>query len=156
MLLTAGLVTCTDVSPDREPAATNPYPTLATLKAEAAGSVVTPDATLIRDVSGERFANITGWQSAFYGHVYGTQQHVDEVFAYFQGELLRLGWVRTREPILSTGESDGWGWCKPRLFFRLAIFDPRDYADVGIPDGGTYHTVYDARLQGTTRECPSN
>ncbi len=35
------------------------------------------------------------------------------------GELERLGWVPDFRPILSSGESRGWGWCKPSMFFRL-------------------------------------
>ncbi len=57
---------------------------------------------------------MTGWQAASHGHVFGTQQSRDAVFAYYQRELMRLGWKTTHDPILSTVEADGWAWCKPR------------------------------------------
>ncbi len=99
--------------------------------------------------------NITGWQAAFYGHVFGTQQSRDEVFSYYQRELIRLGWKTTHNPILSTVEVDGWAWCKPQLFYRLTIIDPTQYERVGIPDAARFRTVYDARLQGVTGACPA-
>lgn len=98
--------------------------------------------------------NITGPEPAFYGHVWGVQLTLDEVFAYYSAGLARLGWVPDFGPTLSSGELQGWGWCKPRLFFRLAIFDPARYDRVGIQDGTRYRAVIDARINGTDRACP--
>ena len=148
------LVACTSRSLPG-PSSTDPYPPLGVLRAEAAVDLIAPDSTLIRTVGAEGFMNITGWQSAFYGHVYGTHTLNDEVFAYYDRELVSLGWKPDQKPILSSGELHGWGWCKPQLYFRLAIFDREQYARVGVPDGDKYWTVYDARLQGTTDPCPS-
>jgi len=151
--LAASILACTSANP-AQPTATNPYAPLATLRAEAAADLATPGSSLIRTVGAEGFMNITGWQAAFYGHVYGTQQTNDDVFAFYNRELMRLGWKPDLKPILSSGELHGWGWCKPSLFFRLAIFDPQQYARVGITDGDRYRTVYDARLQGNDRSLP--
>lgn len=138
-----------------EPSRTSPYPSLASLKAEAAADLAMPGATLIRNVGLEGFMNITGWEPAFYGHVCGTQRNSDEVFAFYERELVRLGWKPDSPPILSSGELDGWGWCKSGLFYRLAIFDPKNYDRAGISDRGRFAVVYDARLQGTRESCPA-
>ena len=98
--------------------------------------------------------NITGPEPAFFGHVWGVQLTADETFAFYSAQLQRLGWVTDFRPILSSGELRGWGWCKPSLFFRLAIFDPADYDLTGVPDGASYRTVFDARINGTARACP--
>ncbi|OLD11487.1 MAG: hypothetical protein AUJ06_00370 [Chloroflexi bacterium 13_1_40CM_3_70_6] len=113
-----------------------------------------PDATLIRQVGAEGFENITGWQGAFFGHVYGTQLSIDEVFAFHDTELTKLGWKPDLKPILSSGELRGWGWCKPRMFFRLAIFDPAEYDRTVVLDGAAYRVVFDARIDGTLQPCP--
>jgi len=132
----------------------NPYLPLAVVRAEPATSVVPPDATLIRQVGAEGFENITGWQGAFFGHVYGTQLSIDEVFAFHDTELTKLGWKPDLKPILSSGELRGWGWCKPRMFFRLAIFDPAEYDRTVVLDGAAYRVVFDARIDGTLQPCP--
>jgi hypothetical protein len=148
------LVACTVTTPP-QPSNTNPYAPLAILRAEAAAELAAPGSTLIRQVGAEGFMNVTGWQAAFYGHVFGAQESNDEVFAFYDRELARLGWKADMKPILSSGELRGWGWCKATLYFRLAIFDPQQYARVGITDGEKYRTVYDARLQGTADRCPA-
>ncbi|MBU6423436.1 MAG: hypothetical protein KGQ88_05305 [Chloroflexi bacterium] len=109
---------------------------------------------IIREVSGERFMNITGPEVAFYGHVFGVQSSVEEERAFFDRELRKLGWTPDFGPILSSGEADGWGWCKPRMYYRLSAFDPQQYDRVGVADGAKYATVIDARLQGTLDACP--
>ncbi len=156
ILATIAAVTlaCTSAIPPQR-SATNPYAPLATLEAEDAAGLAVPDSTVIRTVGGEGFMNITGWQAAFYGHVYGTQQTIDDIYAFYDRELGRLGWKRDLKPILSSGELRGWGWCKTTLFFRLAIFDPQEYERLNITGGDRYRTVYDARLQGTTDRCPA-
>ncbi len=80
---------------------------------------------------------------------------IDEVLAFHNRELVKLGWTPDINPILSSGELRGWGWCKPGgLDFRLAIFDPKQYDRVGVSNGAEYQTVYDARLQGSAHQCP--
>ncbi len=75
------LAACTQTT-SPQPSSTNPYAALSALKAEAAADLTMPGSSLIRNVGAEGFMNITGWQAAFYGHVYGTQQAIDDVLAY--------------------------------------------------------------------------
>lgn len=98
--------------------------------------------------------NITGPQPSFFGHVYGVQLTTDDVFRFYDRELTRLGWKPDARPIPTTVEVDGWGWCKPQLDFRLALFDPAQYERVGVREGSQYRGVFDARVQGTTQSCP--
>ena len=98
--------------------------------------------------------NITGPQAAFFGHVYGVQSSVDDVFAFYDRELANLGWKPDARPIPTTTELDGWGWCKPQLYFRLVLYDPQQYDRLGVGDGAQYRAVLDARVQGTTQGCP--
>lgn len=133
----------------------NPYLPLAVLEAEEASRLRLPDAEVLRRVGGERFNNITGPQGSFTGAVYGTQATQAEVFAFYQRELTRRGWVADGTSTLSSGELPGGrGWCKPRMYFRLAIFDPQRYERTGITDGARFRTVFDARLQASELGCP--
>ena len=133
----------------------NPYLPLAALEAEEASRLQLPDAEVLRRVGGERFNNITGPQGSFTGAVYGTQATQAEVFAFYQRELTRLGWQVDFPPTPSSGDlPNGRGWCKPRLFFRLVVYDPRRYERTGISDGARFGTVFDARLRAIERGCP--
>ena len=133
----------------------NPYLPLAALKAEEASRLQFPDAEVLRRVGGERFNNITGPQGSFTGAVYGTQVTQAEVFAFYHRELTRLGWQADRQPGVSSGElSGGRGWCRPRMYFSLVIYDPQRYERTGITDGTRFGTVFDARLQAIERGCP--
>lgn len=152
ILVAAWLATsCTSAKPGQSD---SPYPPLAELRAEPAATIAPEGATQIREVGAERFMNITGPQTAFYGHVWGSQLTIDETFSFYSAQLGRLGWTPDFRPILSSGESRGWGWCKPSMFFRLTIFDPADYDITGVKDGSAYRVVFDARINGTTRTCP--
>jgi hypothetical protein len=145
-------MSCVSANPEESG---NPYLPLAVVRAEPAASLVPPGGTLIREVGAETFENITGWQAAFFGHVYGAQSQPEDVFNFYERELRKLAWLPDFGPTLSTGELRGWGWCKPRMFFRLAIFDPAEYDRTGIRDGAAYRVVFDARISGTVRErCP--
>lgn len=42
--------------------------------------------------------NITGPQAAFYGHVYGVQSSIDDVFTFYDRELGRGTAARTGSP----------------------------------------------------------
>ncbi len=139
--------------PPGRPSETNPYPPLAALKADPAVDLLMPGATLLGKGGHEGFMNITGWQAAFYGGRYGTQESADAVFAFYARELPRLGWTATHKPILSTVELHGWGWCKPWLSYDLTVLDPKEYP----PEGQQYRTLYQTRLQGSwvKETCPS-
>jgi hypothetical protein len=98
--------------------------------------------------------NITGPEPAFYGHVWGTQLTIDQTFSFYDAQLQAVGWVADFGPTLGSGELRGWGWCKPRMFFRLTIFDPANYDRRGITGGTAYRVVFDASINGTVRVCP--
>ena len=133
----------------------NPYLPLAALKAEEASRLQLPDAEVLRRVGGERFNNVTGPQGSFTGAVYGTQATQAEVFAFYERELTRLGWLADGPAPMGSGElSGGRGWCKPRLFFRLVVYDPQRYDRTGITDGARFRTVFDASVQGSVQACP--
>lgn len=153
VLLLVGASCINAKSPPDDPH--NPYLPLAALKAEEASRLRLPGAEVLRRVGGERFNNITGPQGSFTGAVYGTQATQAEVFAFYERELTRLGWVADYKPGVGTGElPNGRGWCKPRMYYRLAIYDPRRYERTGITDGARFGTVFDARLQAIERGCP--
>lgn len=127
---------------------------LAALEDEPASKLAIPDAEVIRRVGGERFQNITGPEPSFTGAVLGVQIASDSVLAFYDRELLRLGWQRDSDPIASSGESVTRGWCKPKMRFRLAIYDPSRYARVGIERGERFKTVFDASLLAARGPCP--
>ena len=74
---------------------------------------------------------------------------------FYDRELTKLGWRVTRRPGLSTIETAGWAWCKPKMVFRLGILDPRGYGRIPLTGAEQYRTVIDARLQGVDEGCPS-
>jgi len=148
----------------------NPYLPLAVVRAEPATSVVPPDATLIRQVGAEGFENITGWQGAFFGHVYGTQLSIDEVFAFHDTELTKLGW---KDIVVLEQNQLGGGttWHAAGLvgqlratqnLTRLAQYTTQLYEGLEretgqatvVLDGAAYRVVFDARIDGTLQPCP--
>lgn len=134
----------------------NPYLPLAALKAEEASTLAMPGAERLRPVSGERFMNITGPEPSFVGAVYGIPGTQADTFAFYDRELLRLGWQRARDPIPASGEKVTRGWCKPQMYFRLAIYDPERYARTGIEGGERFATVFDASIVATgDLPCPN-
>lgn len=99
---------------------------------------------------------IEGPRNAFHGAIFGTQASQEEVSAFYDDELTRLGWQRdTYQVFASTGELEAWGWCKPRMRFRLAIKKPGNFEE-SFYQGKTFATVFDARLIGRDPDvaCP--
>ena len=125
------------------------------LRAEAASELAPPGAVVLRTVQAEPFNNITGHEAAFYGHLFGVPSPPADIHTFYDRELIRLGWRVTRAPGLGTIETDGWGWCKPKLYFTLSILDPRGYSRIPLTGAEPYQTVIDARLAGTDEGCPS-
>lgn len=125
------------------------------LRAEAASQLAPPGAVVLRTVQSEPFNNITGHEAAFYGYLFGVPASASDIHAFYDRELIQLGWRVTRAPGLGTIENDGWGWCKPKLYFRLAILDPRGYSRIPLTGAEQYQTVIDARLAGMDEGCPS-
>lgn len=133
----------------------NPYVPLSTLEAEPASRLAMPDAEVIRNVGGERFDNITGPEPSFTGAYYGVRQPSDRVFAFYDRELLRLGWLRDLDPIPASGESATRGWCRTDMRFRLAIVDPNGGAErIGLKDIARFDTVFRGTLVASRGPCP--
>ena len=85
--------------------------------------------------------------------LWGSQLTIDQTFSFYSAQLQTLGWVPDFGPTLSSGELRGWGWCKPRMFFRLAIFDPANY-DRRASRTEQPTAWFDAGINGTVRACP--
>lgn len=144
------LASCTSSSDDPG----SDYLARAALEEEPASRLSIPGAEIIRRVGGERFQNVTGPEPSFTGAIYGVQSPVTGVIDFYDRELAALGWEHDHDPILSSGEHLVKGWCKPRMTFRLGIFDPRRYERVGIEDGERFTTIFDARITASRLPCP--
>lgn len=132
------------------------YPPLAALRAEAAAEIAPQGSVALRTVSAEPFDNITGPEAGFYGHLFGTNLAPDEVAAFYARELSKLRWTNDRPPIRGSTETKTWGWCKPTMFFRLAILDgQRGYDRAGLTVPSDVTLVFDATIVGTKETCPS-
>ena len=132
----------------------NPFPERSVLLAEPAATLRMAGAEELAKVGDERRMTIEGPISAFEGAIFGSQASALEVFAFYDRELRRLGWVQDRFVIRSTVELDAWGWCKPRLLFRLAIKDRERAFEPRFYQGRTYATVFDARIRGRDPDAP--
>ncbi len=132
------------------------YPSLATLRAEPAAEIAPEGSMDLRTMSAEPFNNITGPEAGFYGHLFGTTLPADQIARFYGDALPRMGWTVDRAPIRGSVETRTWGWCKPKMVFRLAILDGRrgyDRAGVAVPPG--VDVVFDATIVGTKGSCPS-
>jgi hypothetical protein len=142
-------------APDASPSlAGNPYLSKAELESEPAHEIAMPGAEKLFETGSERFNNITGPEPAFAGAIWGTSEDVGSVYLYYYTELARLGWREEADPIRITVERVAKGWCKPRMHFRLGVFEPENYGRVGVQNGERFATVYQAVLSGIRRECP--
>jgi hypothetical protein len=129
------------------------------LEADPASRIRMPGADVLTHVADERHTSIEGPQPPFEGFIFGTMSSRDAVYAFYEAELARLGWKR--EPRVlgrSTVELDLREYCKPKVFFRLAIKDKARAFRPEFYGGRDYVTVFDARLVGVdpTGKCPSD
>lgn len=131
------------------------YLPLADLRAEPAAAIAPPGSVELRTVAAEPFNNITGPEAGFYGHLFGTTLAAADVAAFYARELPRVGWTKDRPPIGGSVELKTWGWCKPKMFFRLAILDTRGYDRAGLTVPSEVTLVFDARVTGAKGPCPS-
>ncbi len=133
-------------------------PDLSSLQRDSATALRMPDAVDLAHFSGDRQSTIDGHQTAFDAHVFGVEVSNSDVHAFYERELLRLGWKP--DPAATspdTVELDAWGWCKGAMIFRIGI---QDQARAFRPDfyrGQTLKSVFDARIQGRdpARGCPA-
>ena len=87
--------------------------------------------------------------------MFGTHAGVEEVLAFYERELGRLGWTRDDIAVVNTTtDLRVFGWCKPRMTFRLAIKHPHDHPRWIAAAGGTaYPTFFRAGLNAVEREA---
>lgn len=117
-----------------------------------------PGADQLGHVGGERIKTLDGEQEPFEGYIFGTAASTEEVFAFYEQELGRLGWKPNGSAGMSTVELDVRWWCSPKISFRLGIEDKARAYQPGFYKGKSYTTVFDARLLpygGTTCPRPS-
>ena len=128
-------------------------PPLATIKAESALKLVMPGSRVIGPLEQDRENTIEGPVAALAGAEFETTADQTAVFAYYEDQLAALGWTPTRAPLLSTIDAAGRGWCKPRMNFRVTVFDPKPAALRGIiVAAGTIR--YQALIVGGDEACP--
>jgi hypothetical protein len=135
----------------------SPYLPRSSLQNEPAAKLRYPAATQLGRVSTEREMTFDGPLPAIEGAVFGADVNREDLFAYYDRELRGLGWQQDLYEIYrTTVETDAWGWCKPRMSFRLAIKDRDRAYDPSFYKGQTYRTVFEANLQGRDADvtCP--
>ncbi|OGO73525.1 MAG: hypothetical protein A3G84_07310 [Chloroflexi bacterium RIFCSPLOWO2_12_FULL_71_12] len=131
-------------------------PDLAELQADPGYALVMPGADLLATVGDRRISTITGPQPAFAGHIFGTFASSDEVYAWYEAELSRLGWSKDRAFGRSTVELENREYCRPGsgARFRLAIKDKDRAFREELYKGRDYVTVFDARLMAVPMNAP--
>lgn len=129
--------------------------TKADLEKDPAAQIVMPQAILLGEVGRDEVRTPTGPSPAFYGRIATTDEPAERVRAFFERQVLSLGWIADAPPALAISERAGWGWCKPGIRFRLTIVDPVRLARTGIEfDQELRATMYDATLMASERPCP--
>ena len=131
------------------------------LEADPASQLRMPGADLLGGPGGkDRTLTPDGPSMAFYWALFGTQAPKEDVRAFYERELAKLGWTRHNGGVnlSSTDLAPINGWCKPRVTFRLAIKDPDPRVNVPRLDstGQPYPTVFDAGLVALNpdEKCP--
>lgn len=133
----------------------NPYLPRSALQNESVAKLRYPGATELGRGGHDRETTLDGPLPAVDGAIFGADVGREELFAYYDRELRRLGWQQDLYEIYrTTVDTDAWGWCKPRLTFRLAIEDQNRAYDPSFYKGQTYRTVFEANLQGRDADVP--
>ncbi len=132
----------------------NPYVERRDLVADPAWKLRMPGSEELAHFADERRMTIDGPVAPYDGFAFGTQARDLEVFAFYDGELRRMGWQQEYLISAATTELRVWAWCKPRLLFRLGIEDQERAFRPEFYRGRSYVTVFDARLQGRDPDAP--
>ena len=116
------------------------------LESDHAAAILMPGAEELAQFGKERGDTVTGPAFATHAYLFGTQAGDEEVIAFYDRELRRLGWAREDDAVVS-GSTDRYvsGWCKPRLTYRLAMKQERAF-EPSVYQGKTFRTVFDAGL----------
>jgi len=98
---------------------------------------------------GDKESTFEGPQPAHDDRIFGTQVTADEVRAFYDQELQRLGWQPDRlAGVLGSVELAAWGWCKGAIAFSIGIEDQPRAFKPEFYKGQTFRTVFDARMTG--------
>jgi len=127
------------------------------LQSDPASQLRMPATDLLGQGGKDRTLTPDGPSMAFYGGVFGTQASKEEVLAFYERELTKLGWTRYNRGVnQSTTDLRVDGWCKPRVTFRLAIVDQDRFAPRFDSSGRRYSTIFNADLVGVDpgEKCP--
>jgi hypothetical protein len=153
-LALVGMIVAGCQSPIVEPDHGN-GPSLAMIKIDPALQLALPASRQVGTIAQDRSETIEGRFPASAGAEFETSSDQATVFAYYERELSALGWRPSRQLILTTIEAAGRAWCKPRMIFRVTIFDPKPAALRGIviPAGSVR---YEAIVLGTEEACPGS
>lgn len=117
------------------------------LVADPASRLRLPGADELAHFASEREFTVEGPAFSFDSYLFGTAATTDEVFAFYERELKRLGWTADDFAVSSsTTDLRVRGWCKPRMAFRVAEKDQDVAFNRSISRGKTYTTVFDAGL----------
>lgn len=125
------------------------------LLADRAAALRMPGVDEVAHFGAERELTVDGPAFAFDRRMFGTQASAEEVLAFYERELGRLGWTRDDIAVVkSTTDLRVFGWCRSRMTFRLAIKHPRDHPRWIATAGGTaYPTFFDAGLIAVEKEA---
>jgi hypothetical protein len=127
------------------------------LQADPASQLRMPDAAQLAHFAKDRSLTPDGPSNAFEAYLFGTKAPTEQVIAFYERELAKMGWTRYNRGVnTSTTELRADGWCKPRVTFRVAIKDPRANAPRLDSTGQPYPTVFDAGLMAVDpdEKCP--
>lgn len=134
---------------------TNPFPSRSALQTDAAAKIRYPASTELARVGYERRTTLEGPRPAVDGFIFGADASRDDLFHHYDRELRRLGWQQDTYSIYrSTVEFVAWGWCKPRMTFRVGVKDASRAFQPDLYQGRTYQIVYEADLQGREADVP--
>jgi len=123
------------------------------LQADPAARLRMPEAVELGHNARDRRLTVEGSANAFDAYSFGTHASPEEVLAFYERELVRLGWTQDDGAVSkSTTDLRVDGWCKPRVAFRLAVVDPRQFRPVLDRDGRPYRTLFDAGLAAMSPE----
>ncbi len=99
-----------------------------------------PGSTTVRRLGGDQLDASGGGSSGFAGGIFTTRAQGEEVYAWYDAQLLGHGWRAKEVPLLSTETSA-----------REYIRGTREYINVGIDDPGMLSkTVGQAMATGQT------